>query len=444
MQEMNQPTPAPLALSAKARRTCEAPISALVAAALADPELISFAAGLVDPAMLPAGQTALAAARVLGDPARAQAALQYGTTLGLRPLRHELLRHIERLEGRPAGELGLTADDMIITTGSQQALYLVADVLLDPGDIVIAANPSYFVFTGTLQSLGADVQAVPADDEGMDVDAAERLLESIEADGRLGRVRFIYTTSFFDNPTGLTLSLARRRRLLEIVRRFSRSHRILILEDAAYRELRYDGEALPSIKSFDPDNRFTILTQTFSKAFAPGIKLGYTLMPRDLMEAVLRQKGNHDFGSSSLCQHLALEALAGGGYERHLETIRAHYQRKRDLMLAALEKHMPRAPGLRWTSPHGGLYVWVTLPPAIDSSSEGSLWRASLQRGVLYVPGDYSFHPDATGAVPRNHLRLCFGPVAMERIDEGIARLCAAVREHLQAGPVRQTRELSA
>ena len=162
---------------------------------------------------------------------RAQTALQYDTTLGLRPLRHQLLAHLEKLEGKPASSMSLTADDIVLTTGSQQTLYLVGDSLIDPGDIVIAANPSYFVFTGTLQSLGAQVKTVPADDDGMDVEALADLLGRLERDGQLARVKFIYTTSFFDNPTGLTLSLPRRKRMLEIVKQFSRDHRILILED---------------------------------------------------------------------------------------------------------------------------------------------------------------------------------------------------------------------
>ena len=445
MQNGSDTTRLPLAFSAKARRTCQAPISELIATALANPELISFAAGLVDPATLPAEQTAEIAARILSDPARGRAALQYDTTLGLRPLRHELVKHIEKLEGRPADSFGVTADDIIITTGSQQALYLIGDAMLDPGDIVIAANPSYFVFTGTLQSLGADVQAVPADEDGMDVEAVERLLESLAAAGRLPRVKFIYLTSFFDNPTGLTLSLPRRKRLLEIVRKFGRSQRILILEDAAYRELRYDGENLPSIKSFDADNQHTILTQTFSKPFAPGIKLGYTLMPRDLLDAVLSQKGNHDFGSANLCQHIALEAMRDGTYYRHLDTLRAHYRRKRDVMLAALARHMPRRADLHWTHPHGGLYVWVTLPEGMDTSRNADLCQSCLQRGVLYVPGDYNYHPDSAGQVPRNHLRLCFGQVAMEKINEGIGRLAAAVAEQLaQSGRRCPTQELTA
>jgi 2-aminoadipate transaminase len=432
--------PTKLALSAKALRTHEAPISALIAAAVANPHLISFAAGLVDPQTLPVEECAAITQRIFADRARGQATLQYDTTLGLKPLRQQLLAHLEKLEARHASEMKLSADDILVTTGSQQTLYLVADVLLDPGDIVITANPSYFVFAGTLQSLGARVLAVPVDEDGMDVEAAAALLEQLSDNGELERVKFIYCTSFFDNPTGLTLSLARRQRLLELVQQFSRSHRILILEDAAYRELLYDGEAAPSIKSFDAENRYTILTQTFSKPFAPGIKLGYTACPPDLRDAILHQKGNHDFGSANLSQQIALETMRDGSYARHVEVLKVEYRRKRDLMLAALERHMAgphpdplpeyreREKDIHWTHPHGGLYVWLTLPASIDTSRQGAMFQSCIERGVMYVPGDYSFQPDPNGHVPKNHLRLSFGQVAAEQINEGIARLASVVR----------------
>lgn len=409
----------------------ESPISALIAAAVANPDLISFAAGLVDPLTLPVDECAAITQRILANRPWAQVALQYGTTQGLRPLREQLLKHLESLEGKPARSFNLTADDIVVTTGSQQTLYLISDVLLDPGDIVIAANPSYFVFTSTLQSLGAQVMAVPVDDEGMDVEAVARLLEQLAADGKLGRVKFVYCSSYFDNPTGLTLSLARRARLAEIVQQFSRQHRILILEDAAYRELHYDGASLPSIKSFDKANQYTILTQTFSKPFAPGIKLGYTALPQGLMDPILQQKGNHDFGSSNLCQAIALEAMRDGSYASHVELLRQEYGRKRDAMLDALKKHMPSSRGIHWTHPHGGIYVWVTFPPGIDTSRQTGIFQACVDRGVLYVPGDLSFHPDAAGNVPRNHLRLNFAQVALEQIDPGIARLAEVVRQHM-------------
>jgi 2-aminoadipate transaminase len=223
---------------------------------MANPDLVNFAAGLVDSHTLPTGPVAEMAQAILTDNLRGRAAMQYETTQGFAELRRSALRHLEQLEGKPAADMNLTPADFVITTGSQQALYIIGDVLVDPGDIVIAANPSYFVYTGTLQSLGAKVMTVPMDESGMDVEAVDRLLGQIERDGNLHRVKFIYAISYFDNPTGLTMSLERRPRLLEIAKKYSKKHRILILEDAAYRELRYDGPAHPSIKSFDRDNQF--------------------------------------------------------------------------------------------------------------------------------------------------------------------------------------------
>jgi 2-aminoadipate transaminase len=159
-------------------------------------------------------------------------------------------------------------------------------------------------------------------------------------------------------------------------------------------------------------------------------------MPADLLEAVLAQKGSHDFGSSSLCQHIALEAIRDGSYGRHVEMIRREYRRKRDAMLGALEKQFEdgKAPGVRWTRPEGGLYVWVTLPEKVDASGGSELFKQSVERGVLYVPGDICFQPDEFGRTPRNHLRLSFGQVAYEQIGPGVARLAEAVREMMEAG----------
>lgn len=428
MTHRRKTSPPPLALSAKAARTREQPISYLMAAAVERPDLISFAAGLVDPLTLPAQECLQITQRLLSDPRTASVALQYDTTLGLAPLRKRLLDHLLQLDGKSADQLSLSPSQILITTGSQQALYLVADVLLDVGDIVITANPSYFVYTATLQSLGAQVLTAPMDDDGMDVEAVATLLGRLEKDGRLSRVKFIYCTSFYQNPTGLTLSAERRRRLVQIVRQFSRFHRILIVEDAAYRELRYDGAALPSIKSFDPDNLYTVLTQTFSKPFAPGLKTGYTALPADLVDPIAQQKGNHDFGSANLPQQIVLEAMRDGSYEKHLASLCAEYRRKRDLMLAALRKHMPKSKALHWTRPSGGLYVWLTLPDGINASRGGELFQRCHDRGVLYVPGEYCFQPDDDGIVPKNHIRLSFGQVHAEQIETGIERLAEAVR----------------
>jgi 2-aminoadipate transaminase len=421
----------PLVFSSKSRRTEEQPINALVTQAMANPALVNFAAGLVDSHTLPLEICAQAAETILSDPVRGRAALQYEQTLGSSELRRDCLRHMEKLEGKSASELNLTPADFVITTGSQQALYIIGDVLIDPGDIVIAANPSYFVYTGTLQSLGAKVMTVPVDEHGMDVEAVERLLARLEREGKLDRVRFIYCTSYFDNPTGLTLSLDRRPRLLEIAKRYSKSHRILILEDGAYRELRYDGPALPSIKSFDPRNEYTILACTFSKPFAPGIKTGYSAVPPELMRAILDQKGNHDFGSASLSQHIAAEAMRSGRYLEQVENLKQGYSRKLRTMLQSLERYMPEAEGLHWTHPTGGLYVWLTLPESIDTSRDG-IFQQAVDAGVLYVPGNYCFQPDEAGRIPRHHMRLCFGNVPAEQVEPGIEKLSSVVKSRLR------------
>ena len=422
-----------LAFSAKALRTREQPISFLIAEALKSPRLINLAAGLVDAETLPVSECAEISLRIFSDPARGRAALQYDTTLGLAPLRQQMLAHICALEGVSAADMNLTADQVLLTTGSQQGLYLVGDVLVDPGDIVIAGNPSYFVYTGALASLGARVVPVPLDDDGMDVEAVRRALVQLEQRGELHRVKLVYCTSFYQNPTGLTLSADRRPRLLEIVREFSKSQRILILEDGAYRELRYEGPAHRSIKSYDRENQFTVLSQTFSKPFAPGLKLGYTVMPADLLEAVLHQKGNHDFGSSNLTQHMALEAVMNGSYAAHVRVLQQAYRAKRDAMAEALTKYLGEQSLVHWTHPDGGLYFWLTLPGGVDTSRGGEMFNACIEAGVLYVPGDYCMQADETGRVPRNCLRLSFGQVSAADIEPGIERLARVVRRQLSS-----------
>ncbi len=315
-EKMSSSTTLPLSLSSKAQRTHEQPISILMTMALHDPHLINLAAGFVDPCTLPVEECRTITQRLFSDTNRGRSALQYDTTLGLRDLRSHVLQHLESLEGKPAAAMGLTPDRLLITTGSQQALYLVGDALIDPGDIVIAANPSYFVYTGTLTSLGARGADRADGRRGHGRRSGRPAAGTARAAGELNRVKFVYCTSYYQNPTGLTLS-ARAPPAVAGDRRDSSAdpHRILILEDAAYRELRYDGEALPSIKSYDTENRYTILSHTFSKPFAPGLKLGYTAMPDDLLHAVLQQKGNHDFGSANLRQHIALEAMRDGSYD---------------------------------------------------------------------------------------------------------------------------------
>jgi 2-aminoadipate transaminase len=425
-----EPAVPPVALSDRARRTEEPPISYFMQQAVENPHVISLAAGLVDPDSLPAAEVGAAVADLLGRPETARAALQYGTTQGHAPLRDKVLSRLAALDGTTPRALSLTADDVIVTTGSQQLLYLLGELLLDPGDLVITEAPSYFVYQGTLiSSLGVRTLPVPMDEDGIDTDAVAEVLERLQRTGQLERLRMIYVCDYFQNPSGRTLSLARRRHLLELVRRYSRQRRILILEDAAYRELRYEGPDLPTIKSMDEGNRHVILALTFSKPCAPGLKTGYGFLPRDLMGPLLRLKGNHDFGSNNLTQHLLDRLLETGAYDRHVARLCQVYRAKRDLMVQALVEEFRGpagpCPDLRWSRPGGGLYVWLTFPPGTDTGPDGPLMRAALREGVLYVPGAFCY-AGGSGPTPTEELRLCFGVTTPAQIPEAIRRLARA------------------
>jgi 2-aminoadipate transaminase len=411
--------------------------------AVENPQLISLAAGLVDAASLPSGEVEQVIRRILSSPESAQAALQYGTTQGYAPLRDLLLRRTCGLDGMDPTDLALTPNNVVVTTGSQQFLYLLGETLLDPGDIVITEAPSYFVYQGTLASLGARTLSVPMDDEGMRTDLLEELLERMERSGEIDRVRMIYTIDYFQNPSGLSLSLPRRKHLMDLVRRYSRKHRIIVLEDAAYRELRYDGEDLPSLKSLDADNEFVAQAMTFSKPCSPGLKTGYGLLPSDLVDPVLRLKGNHDFGSNNLTQHLLFKLLECGAYDRHVEVLREVYRGKRDTMLDALRDAFGdsghSANETRWTHPHGGLYVWLAFPDGVDTGPRGPLMKAALHEGVLYVPGSFCYVNGENGPIPTSEARLSFGVAAPEQLREGILRLARAAR-HACPGMLRDVR----
>jgi 2-aminoadipate transaminase len=395
--------------------------------ALESPALISLAAGLVDEESLPLDEVAEAMHELAQDAAAGRAALQYGTVQGYQPLRERLLERFLAADGLRAEDLSLTPAEVVITTGSQQLLALVSDVLLDPGDIVITEAPTYFVYQGVLQSVGARVLSVPIDDHGLDTDALENLLRRLEQTGELGRVKLIYTCDYFQNPTGLTLSGPRRRRLVELAQRYSRAHRILILEDAAYRELRYEGDDLPSVKSFDPHNEYVLWAATFSKPCSPGLKTGYGILPRELIGPFLHLKGNHDFGSNNLAQHLLHRLLSNGAYDAHGARLREVYRTKRDALLQALESEFSGLPQVSWTRPDGGLYVWLRFPPGMESGPESLLLQKALDEGVLYVPGEYAYLPEGGWTIPRNEARLSFGVASPEQIAEGVRRLRQAV-----------------
>jgi len=419
---------APLPLSQQALRTADSPISYFIRKAIETEGLISLAAGLVDESSFPAADIAAAAAEILGDADSARVALQYGSTQGLPKLREQILEMVCAADGVLPADVNLSAADVILTTGSQQLLYLLGEALFDPGDIVICEAPSYFVYHGVLQTRGVKTLSVPMDSGGMDVDALEALLAELRRSGEIAKLKLIYTVDYFQNPTGLTLAAERRPKLVELAKRFGKTHRILILEDAAYRELRYDGPDLPSIKKSDAANDCVIYTSTFSKPCAPGLKTGYALMPRDLLGVVLNLKGNHDFGSSNLAQHIISRLLANGAYARHVEALRAVYRAKRDAMLTALDEEFADMPGVSWTIPAGGLYVWATFPESIPTGPSSAFVKRCLDEGVLYVPGEFGHVRDEFGEMPRNEARLSFGVSSPENVAEGIRRMRRALQ----------------
>jgi 2-aminoadipate transaminase len=420
----------PVQFSDRALRTADQPISYFMQQAIENPHLISLAAGLVDPASLPAAEVAEALAELLGQPPTAQAALQYGTTQGYLPLREKLLARTTALDGKTPEEMCLTIDDVVVTTGSQQLLYLLSELLLDPGDLIITEAPSYFVYQGTLNSMGVRTLSVPMDEQGMDTDALAELLARLERSGELPRLRLIYVCDYFQNPSGLTLSLPRRQQLLELAQRYSRNQRLFILEDAAYRELRFHGPDVPSIKSFDTRNETVIEALTFSK---PCLKTGYGLLPRELVGPLLRLKGNHDFGSNNLTQHLLSRLLETGAYDRHVAELRKVYRAKCDTLVAALSEAFREWPEVHWTQPDGGLYVWMTFPCEVETGPDRGLMRAALREGVLYVPGQFCYVNGENGPLPTHEARLSFGVAPPEQIREAVHRLARAFREQFAA-----------
>lgn len=411
------------------------PFSELVNLVFDRPELISLAAGLVDYDTLPGAQVAQLAQDILADPASAKAALQYGPTVGFAGFRAQLYDHLAALDHASPDSYPGSADDVVVTTGSQELLNLIADTLIDRDDIVIAGWPSYFVYMTALTTFGATIRGVDLDEQGLCPDKLDRLMAGLFAAGQLHRVKFVYVVSYHQNPTGITLSTERRAQLLDVVRSWSErlGQRILIVEDAAYRELTYQGEAPPSIKSYDIDNQYVALCQTFSKPFAPGLKTGYGLLPEGMLEPITLCKDGRDFGSSNFNTTLLSRAMSSGVYAEHVEVLCNAYARKIQAALDALTEHFADVDGVSWTHPTGGMYVWVTLPESIQTSRNSVLFEQALDEGVLYVPGDYCYPIDPTRKPPANMIRLAVGVPSLDAIREGVARLAKAVKQVLKA-----------
>ena len=406
------------------------PISELMARGLAEPQLISLAAGLVDQQTLPIGATQSAIRSLWSDADAVRNALQYGTTPGLPALRQLLS---DRFSQDNSGSQPPPLEQIVVTAGSNQLLHLVSECLLDPGDIVLCAAPTYFVYLGTLANLGACSYGVAVDEYGMVPDALEAAFQYLEHIGQLDRVKAIYLVPYFDNPCGMTMPLERRAEIVDLAKRWSSHHRIHVIADEVYRDLRFTGPNVPSTATVDEEGDTVIVTSSFSKSFSPGMRVGWGILPKHLVAPACDQKGNIDFGSPNLNQHLMAHILEQGLFDGHVETICNSYQQKLSAMLQALDQHVAGLAGVRWRQPLGGLYVWLALPEGVNANIGAPLFEAAIDEGVLYVPGSFCY-PTAGEPVCTNRLRLSFGVQTPEKISQGVALLAQAIRAVVARG----------
>lgn len=404
------------------------PISALMSQALAHPELISLAAGFVDPMTLPGELVQAALERLLASPETARTALQYGTTPGVPRLRDLILQRLLSEDGNNASAESLSIDQVVVTAGSNQLIHLVLESLLDPGDIVLCAAPTYLVFLGVVSQLGARAIGISTDAEGMIPSALQEALEEIDRQGEKDRVKAIYLVPYADNPSGITMPLQRSSEIMEISRQWSsKPLPIQLIADLAYRDLRYSGDNIASIRTLDERGDQVILAGTFSKSFSPGVRVGWGLLPTHLVAPVCDQKGNIDFGSPNFNQYLMLDILEQGFLDSHLQEICGQYQVKLAAMLAASDRWFSDLEGVTWRAPSGGLYVWMEVPERIDTGPQGALFEAASREGVLYVAGGYCYAAEGE-PIHRNTMRLSFGVQSPEKIEQGMKALSRALK----------------
>jgi len=363
------------------------------------PEVISFAGGFPDPATFLLEEIKEVFEEVLAQ--WGGTVLGYGPTAGIAPFREWLAEHMTQL-GRPS-----KVEECLVTTGGIAALDLICKVLLDPGDVVIVGEPAYVAALHVIRSYQGRFAGVPIDDKGMQPDALKSVLEDLQSDSL--RPKFIYLVPSFQNPTGVTLSERRRKRIIEIAIEYN----VPIIEDAAYHDLRFEGAAPPLLASLDAQN--VIHINTFSKIFNPGVRIGWVTAHQELIGTLALAKQGQDQCSTTIGQYLAFAFASKGLIERQTSTAVEIYRRKRDAMLAALENHFPQS--AHWTKPQGGFYTWVTLPKEIDT--EALLPRAIEDASVAYVAGPAFYH-NRSG---KEHMRLCYSYVPESQTEEGVRRL---------------------
>ncbi|MGH8067103.1 MAG: PLP-dependent aminotransferase family protein [Candidatus Entotheonellia bacterium] len=377
------------------------------------PEMISFAGGLPAPDVFPVDQFQEACQSILGQ--HGQQALQYSTTEGYRPLREMIARHTARYG------IHVEPENILITSGSQQALDLIGKIFINPGDRLLVEKPTYVGAQQAWNAYQAEYITIALDDEGLQTDELEAAL-------RAGP-KFIYVLPNFHNPAGVTLVRERRQRLVELADRYG----VPLIEDDPYGQLRYEGEHLPPLVVLDrqlqgregmPYSGNVLYLSTFSKTLAPGLRLGWVVAPAEVIQRLVQAKQGADLHTSTLAQMIAFEVAREGFLDRHVRFIRTVYRERRDAMLAALRRYFPAA--VHWTTPQGGLFLWVTLPELMDAAE---ILRAAIAENVAFVPGS-AFFADGSG---RNTFRLNFSNASPARIKEGIRRLGTVLERALPA-----------
>ena len=361
----------------------------------AQPEIISFAGGLPAPELFPIEAMKKVCVEVLEKDG--QAALQYSTTEGYLPLR-EIISERMKTSG-----IEVPADDILITAGSQQGLEFSGRVFLDEGDVVICESPSYLGALNAFKAYLPKFVEVEMDEDGMLMDKLEEALKDNP------NAKFIYVIPDFQNPSGITTSLERRKKMVELATKYN----VPIVEDNPYGELRFEGERIPAIKHFDKDGMVVYLG-TFSKTFAPGLRVGWVAGPPEIVQKYVLVKQGADLQCNSMTQREIVGFLEMFDLDEHIDTIIEVYGKRRDLMLETMEKEFPD--NVKYTYPNGGLFTWVTLPEGVDAAE---VMKKALEEKVAFVPGE-SFFPNGGNA---NHFRLNYSCMPEDKIVEGITRL---------------------
>jgi len=374
-----------------------------------EPDIISLAGGLPSPQAFPVDIIKNIVSYMMdkyGDKM-----LQYGSTEGVNSFRDTLVDFItSRYKFK-----NIERDNILVTTGSQQGLYLAAKIFIDPGDTVIVEAPTYVGVLTAFQSYNPKYEQIEMDDNGMRVDILEEKLRELKNENV--KPKLIYTIPTFQNPAGVAMSEDRRKYLLELAEEYD----LLILEDAPYEELRFSGEPIPQIKRMDKDER-VIYLGTFSKTLSPGMRIAYMVAHKDIIKKAVLAKQGVDLCTSPFLQYVAQEYIKGGYFDEHIPRIIKIYKEKRDVMLDALEDYFPE--GVTWTKPNGGMFLWVTLPEGMDAQK---LFNRAIEKKVAFVIGAAFFpHRDH-----KNTLRLNFTYPSIEDIQEGVKRLANAIKEEM-------------